>query len=248
MLRQSRSSVSPSKKVKDKKVGRSDGSKVVRSKGSTTGKHKSKISTAPARRKPARPAAQPSNLQTSRPAASITTNILRILAIAAVIAITVYIYSIRDRVEEFAAYGYPGIFLVALMANATVFLPAPGVAVVFAMGSIFNPIGVALAAGTGGALGELSGYLAGFSGQAVVERTDVYNRIHPWIEKYGGWAILVLSAIPNPFFDIAGVAAGMAKMNIWRFLLFCWAGQLIKMALFAYAGSYSIDWIENFYK
>lgn len=179
--------------------------------------------------------------------ASFTTNILRVLAILAVIGITVYIYSIRDRVEEFAAYGYPGIFLVALMANATVFLPAPGVAVVFAMGSIFNPIGVALAAGTGGAIGELSGYLAGFSGQAVVERTDVYNRIHPWIEKYGGWAILVLSAIPNPFFDIAGVAAGMAKMKFSRFLFFCWIGQIIKMALFAYAGAYSIDWIASFY-
>lgn len=165
----------------------------------------------------------------------------------AVIGITVYIYSIRDRVEEFAAYGYPGIFLVALMANATVFLPAPGVAVVFAMGSIFNPLGVAFAAGTGGAIGELSGYLAGFSGQAVVERTDVYNRIQPWIEKYGGWAILALSAVPNPFFDIAGVAAGMAKMKFSRFLFFCWIGQIIKMALFAYAGAYSIDWIASFY-
>ena len=174
--------------------------------------------------------------------------ILRILALAAVVGITVYIYSIRDRVEDFAAYGYPGIFLIAMMANATVFLPAPGVAVVFAMGSIFNPLGVALAAGTGGAIGELSGYLAGFSGQAVVENTKVYNKITPWIEKYGGWAILVLSAIPNPFFDIAGIAAGIAKMSFWRFLLFCWAGQLIKMALFAYAGAYSIDWIASFYK
>jgi membrane protein DedA with SNARE-associated domain len=173
---------------------------------------------------------------------------LRILALVVVIGITVYIYSIRDHVEEFSEYGYTGIFLIALMANATVFLPAPGVAVVFAMGSIFNPIGVALAAGTGGALGELSGYLAGFSGQAVVERTDVYAKINPWINKYGGWTILVLSAIPNPFFDIAGIAAGIAKMPIWKFLLFCWAGQIIKMALFAYAGAYSIDWLVNFYK
>ena len=199
---------------------------------------------------------QPENLQTSKPenppaskpANKFGTNFLRILAIAAVIGITVYIYSIRDRVEDFAAYGYPGIFLIALMANATVFLPAPGVAVVFAMGSIFNPIGVALAAGTGGAIGELSGYLAGFSGQAVVEKTDVYNKISPWIEKYGAWAILVLSAIPNPFFDIAGIAAGMAKMKFWRFLFFCWIGQLIKMAMFAFAGKYSIDWIASFYK
>jgi len=174
--------------------------------------------------------------------------VLRIFALAAVIGITVYIYSIRERVDEFAAYGYPGIFLVMLMANATVIIPAPGVAVVFAMGSVFNPILVALAAGTGGAIGELSGYLAGFSGQAIVENTQTYDRISPWVQKYGVWAILVLSAIPNPFFDLAGIAAGVAKIPVWKFLLFCWAGQIIKMAMFAYAGAYSIDWLAGFYK
>jgi len=54
------------------------------------------------------------------------TNFLRLLALLTVAGITFYIYSIRNRVEDFAAFGYPGIFLVALMANATVFLPAPG--------------------------------------------------------------------------------------------------------------------------
>lgn len=174
--------------------------------------------------------------------------ILRILALAAVIGITIYIYSIREHVDEFATYGYQGIFLVMLMANATVIIPAPGVAVVFAMGNVFNPILVALAAGTGGAIGELSGYLAGFSGQAIVENTQTYNRVYPWVRKYGVWAILVLSAIPNPFFDLAGIAAGVAKIPVWKFLLFCWVGQLIKMAMFAYAGAYSIDWIAGFYK
>lgn len=165
------------------------------------------------------------------------------LALLAVIAITLYVYNIRDHVREFAAYGYPGVFLVALLANATVFLPAPGVAVVFAMGSIFHPLGVALAAGAGGALGELSGYLAGFSGQAVIEDTKIYDRIHPWVVKYGVWAILLLSAVPNPFFDVAGVAAGITKMSLRRFLVACLIGQLIKMSVFAYAGYYSLDWL-----
>ncbi len=249
--------MSPSKKAKSAEAQKLKGSKAKSSKVKKV--EGSKVQK-PKAVKPAKKAAiakeQPANLETSKPenlpaakpASTLGANLLRVLAIAAVIGITVYIYSIRDRVEEFAAYGYPGIFLIALMANATVFLPAPGVAVVFAMGSIFNPIGVALAAGTGGAIGELSGYLAGFSGQAIVERTDVYNKISPWIEKYGGWTILVLSAIPNPFFDIAGIAAGMAKMKFWRFLLFCCIGQIIKMAMFAYAGAYSIDWLASLYK
>ena len=179
---------------------------------------------------------------------ALLTNALRVVALLAVVAITVFVYDIRDHIRDFAAYGYPGIFLVAFLANATVFVPAPGVAMVFAMGSIFPPLAVGLAAGTGGTLGELSGFLAGFSGQAVIERTDLYTRINPWVSKYGGWAILVFAAIPNPFFDIAGIAAGVSKMQIWRFLIFCWIGQVIKMSLFAFAGAYSITWLAGLIK
>ena len=178
--------------------------------------------------------------------APVGTSVLRALALLTVIAISVFIFSIRDRVQEFAAFGYPGIFLVALLANATVFLPAPGVAIVFAMGSVFHPLAVGIAAGTGGALGELSGYLAGVSGQAVVERAHIYKQIHPWVEKYGPWTIMALSAIPNPVFDVAGVAAGAVRMPLWQFLLFCWFGQLIKMIFVAYSGAYSLNWLGNF--
>jgi len=175
-------------------------------------------------------------------------NLLRILALFAVVGITLFVYSIRDRVEQFAAFGYPGIFLIALLANATILLPAPGVALIYAMGAIFNPLAVGLAAGLGGTIGELSGYLAGFSGQPVVERTDIYNRIKPWVDRYGGWAILVLSAIPNPFFDLAGIAAGIARMPLPAFLLFTGMGQLIKMTLFALAGHYSISLLSTFFE
>ena len=179
---------------------------------------------------------------------SLKTKVLRVLAILAVIGVTLYIYTIRERVEQFQAFGYPGIFVIALLANATILLPAPGAAIIYAMGAVFNPWLVGLAAGSGGAIGELSGYLAGFSGQAMIERTDIYDRIKPWVDKYGGWAILVLSAIPNPLFDVAGIAAGIAKMPIQTFLFFVWLGQLIKMTMFAFAGKYSIEWFANFLK
>ncbi len=190
----------------------------------------------------------PSKNQNNTSASTLKTNLLRVLALVFVVGISYFIFSIRDRIEEFEQYGYAGIFLVAMLANATVLLPAPGVAIIYAMGSIFNPLGVGLAAGTGGALGELSGYLAGFSGQAVIERGDIYARIHPWVEKYGGWAILVLSAIPNPFFDIAGIAAGIVKMPLRTFLISTWIGQLIKMTAFAYAGHASLQVVEQFMK
>ncbi len=169
--------------------------------------------------------------------------IVRILALLLVIAISIFVYSVGDKAEELAVYGYPGIFLIALLTNATVFLPAPGIAVVFAMGAVFNPLLVGLAAGAGGALGELSGYLAGFSGQAVVERAELYQRLANWVKKYGFWAIIVLATIPNPTFDVAGVAAGVLKMPLLKFLLAVLIGVTIKMTLFAYAGAQSMTWI-----
>jgi len=82
----------------------------------------------------------------------------------------------------------------------------------------------------------------------VIERSDIYNRVQPWVKKYGGWAILVLSAIPNPFFDVAGIAAGIAKMPLRTFLVFTWIGQLIKMTLFAVAGHYSVPLLTDIIK
>jgi len=187
-------------------------------------------------------------IQPEQPTGSLLTTLLRAVALLAVFGITIYIYSIRDHVAEFEKFGYAGIFVITLMANATVLLPAPGVAIVYAMGAILNPIGVGIAAGTGGAIGELSGYLAGFSGQAVIERSDIYNRFKPWVDKYGGWTILVLSAIPNPFFDVAGIAAGVGKMPMRTFLFFTWIGQLVKMTTFAVAGHYSIEWMTSLFR
>jgi uncharacterized membrane protein YdjX (TVP38/TMEM64 family) len=169
------------------------------------------------------------------------TTLARIMALFVVIGLSIFIFTLRDQAEQLAIYGYPGIFVLSFMAYATVLLPAPGVAVVFTMGSIFNPIGVALAAGTGAALGELSGYLAGFSGQAVVERVEVYERLTRWMKKNGSLTVFLLAAIPNPFFDLAGLAAGSLKMPVVRFFIFCWMGEVVKMGIFAFAGASALN-------
>ncbi len=169
--------------------------------------------------------------------------LLRLAALGVVLVLSTLGFILQDQLQKFRSLGYLGAFLIALISNATILLPMPGIWAVFAMGSIFHPLGVALAAGTGGALGELSGYLAGFSGQALIERVDIFERIKPFVQKYGAIGIAILSAIPNPFFDLAGVAAGMLKIPMWKFLLAAWVGQCIKMLSFAYAGSFSLNWL-----
>lgn len=168
--------------------------------------------------------------------------LLRIIAFVFVIGLSVFIFLIRDRADQLAVYGYPGIFIISFLAYATVLLPAPGVAVVSVMGAVFNPLGVGIAAGAGAALGELSGYLAGFSGQAVAERVEIYDRLTTWMKRNGSFTVLLLAALPNPFFDVAGVIAGALRMRFSRFLFWCWVGETIKMIAFAYTGGTLARW------
>ncbi len=121
---------------------------------------------------------------------------------------------LRDHLQELAHFGYFGIFLTTLIANATVFLPVPGIAMVFTMGAVFDPFLVAIFAGLGAATGELTGYLLGYSGQGLVEQHGWYQRIRNWMTTHPksiDLGVLALAAIPNPFFDAAGIAAGTLK-------------------------------------
>lgn len=167
---------------------------------------------------------------------------LRIVALAVVVAISVGVYFLGDQAERLQPYGYAGVFVIALLSYATVVLPAPGIATVFAMGGsgFLHPVGIALAAGAGAALGELTGYMAGFSGQRVVARVKFYDTVSGWIRKYGGLPIVLLAILPNPAFDVVGIAAGVLKIPLPRFLFWCWIGETIKMLLIAYGGALSL--------
>ena len=117
------------------------------------------------------------------------------------------------------------------------------------MGAIYNPVGVAVAAGLGAAIGELSGYLAGFSGQAVVERIDTYKALLDWMDEHkqlSNLAIFLLAFIPNPLFDLAGIASGTLKIPIPRFLFFVSIGKVLKMLLIAYAGASTLNTFFDF--
>jgi membrane protein DedA with SNARE-associated domain len=163
-----------------------------------------------------------------------------LLGLALAVAISVTVFYLSRRVEQFAIYGYPGVFLINLLGNATVILPAPSLAVVSIVGTVLNPYLVGLAAGTGAAIGELTGFLAGASGQAILEGQEQYARYETmvtWMRRYGLWVVFALSVIPNPLFDLAGIAAGALQIPVARFLVVCWLGKTIKSTLFALGGS-----------
>ena len=141
-----------------------------------------------------------------------------------------------DQIIRLSQYGYIGLFVIAMLSSASVFVPVPGLALAFATGGTPEPLGVGLAIGSGAAVGELIGYLAGASGHGLIEDNSGYRRVAGWMERYGMWAVFGLAIIPNPLFDIVGIVSGVLRIPVWRFFCACWAGNVIKATAIAFAG------------
>jgi uncharacterized membrane protein YdjX (TVP38/TMEM64 family) len=167
--------------------------------------------------------------------------LVRVVTVVAIIAALAAAFYYRDNLEELQGYGYAAVFFAGLISNATLILPLPGLAVSSVLGAVFNPLIVGVVGGAGQALGELTGYLAGYSGQTWVDENRIYDRLARWMQRHGTLTIFVLALIPNPVFDVAGLAAGALRLPLWKFLLSCLAGKIIKNVLFALGG----DWIGS---
>ena len=158
--------------------------------------------------------------------------------------------------EYFERVGYPGLFLVTLMANASIILPTPGFVAVVVAGAVLNPLLVALVGALGMTIGELSGYLVGRAGSTISrgkgeDEKSRWSRWSNWSKRLvGRWGVLgifVLAALPNPLFDIAGIAAGAVRMGVAKFLAATFAGRLIRTSLLAYSSAYSVEAIIDFF-
>ena len=156
-------------------------------------------------------------------------------AIGAILTVVV-ILLLREPISRLGVYGYWGVFLVSLLGNATLIFPAPSFALVFAVGGTLHPLWVGLAAGVGAALGEMTGYLAGVSGRAVFEDRRLYLRMAEWMGQHGMLAVFILALIPNPFFDVGGMAAGALKMRWWKFLFAAALGKTCRFTILALSG------------
>jgi len=173
------------------------------------------------------------------------TLLIGVLLMLTAFAIAFFYFSAN--VESLKSYGYAGLFLINIIGAASILLPSPAAASVFGGGALLNDflgvpafIWVGLVAGLGEAIGEFSGYAAGYGGRILLENRPAYQRIHSWMERRGTVTLFLMSTIPNPVFDIAGLAAGAVQMPVGRFFAAVLAGKVIKDMWMAAAGGFGV--------
>jgi membrane protein YqaA with SNARE-associated domain len=150
-------------------------------------------------------------------------------------------------VRALGAYGYLGAFLISILGGATIIVPVPMLAVVFALGRVMEyPWLVGIANGLGETVGALTIYMTGYGGgSALYNHThgrlqSSYEKLIQLMERRGWLILFVLAAVLNPFFYPAALAAGALRFGAKRYLLITCAGKIIKGLTVAYAGYWGL--------
>ncbi len=167
-------------------------------------------------------------------------NFLSILIFVAVLVITVLLFLIQDKLSALGDAGYLGVFVVSLAANATIVLPMPSLLLILPLATVLNPLFVGLVAAAGGAIGEMTAYLAGYSGRGIWGNNKAYLSAVKWLEKRGILVVFLVSATPLPM-DVMGLAAGNLRFPAWKYLIGCVPGKVVKYLALAYAAVWGWD-------
>lgn len=147
-------------------------------------------------------------------------------------------------------YGYVGIFFICLISAASILFPIPDTAVVFVLGGslLFEPVWVAVAAASGAAVGEFTGYLLGLGGRKAMtarfgKRIDFLERI---VKKYGAFAIFLFAATPLPD-DLLFIPLGIMRYSVTKTFIPAFVGKLSLYLTVIFGGQFFIETIGDFF-
>ena len=156
-----------------------------------------------------------------------------VFIVAVVICLQLYYGRNPGRLAELGNQFYWGAFLISLVGNATILFPGAVLvmlsnmgALIYSVDGLIGPIVIGVVGGFGAAIGEMTGYVAGYSGRSIVAKKKMYSQVEVWVKRWGAPAIFVFSLVPFVF-DLVGIVAGVLRFPFWKFFVLCWLGRTI---------------------
>jgi membrane protein YqaA with SNARE-associated domain len=175
---------------------------------------------------------------------------LGIFGIVATIAMIVAIIYFREEVEALKHYGYLGAFFISILGGATIIIPVPMLAVVFALGGVMEyPWLVGISAALGELVGALTIYMTGHGAGHALSNSKhgriqaAYDKLLRLMEKRGSLTLFIVTSVVNPFFYPAALACGALRFGLKKYVLIVLAGKLIKCMTVVYAGYWGLKGI-----
>ena len=176
--------------------------------------------------------------------------ILAVVGIVLTILMIAAIVYYADEIESLKQYGYLGAFVISVLGGATIIIPVPMLAVVFALGGVMgSPWQVALlglSAAAGEVVGALTIYMTGHgAGRAIMGSKQgrlqkAYERMLDLMERRGPIVLFAVASVINPFFYPAALACGALRFGLKKYTLIVLAGKTIKCMTVVYAGYFGL--------
>ena len=158
-----------------------------------------------------------------------------------VVIIIVALWLQRDAISNIGFVGYPGVFFLSLLSSGGFVFPLPGVATSCALSLVLVPAFVGMLNGMGETIGEMTGYAVGYGSRGAIERRKFYIKAKEWMYRRGTLVLFLLSIIPNPIFDLVGIAAGSTQFPFRRFVLTVFTGKILKGLIVSYTCSFGLN-------
>jgi membrane protein YqaA with SNARE-associated domain len=173
--------------------------------------------------------------------------ILGIVGVVATVLMAVAIVLFKDKVKELQGYGYIGAFFISILGGATIIIPVPMLAIVFALGGVMRyPWLVAISAALGELVGALTIYMTGHgAGKALSTGKHgriqaAYERMLGLMEKRTSLTLFFVASVVNPFFYPAALACGALRFGLKKYIFIVLAGKTIKCLTVVYAGYWGL--------
>ena len=173
--------------------------------------------------------------------------IFGILGVIATVLMAAAIVYFGDSVRALRGYGYMGAFFISILGGATIIVPVPMLAVVFALGGVMQyPWLVGLASAMGELVGALTIYMTGHGAGRVLSSSkhgriqSAYERLLGLMERRGPLTLFVVASVVNPFFYPTALAAGALRFGLKRYIPIVLAGKIIKAMTVVYAGYWGL--------
>ena len=173
--------------------------------------------------------------------------VIGIVGVVVTVFMAVAVIYFGEAVRGLQAYGYLGAFLIGILGGATIIIPVPMLAVVFALGGVMEHTWlVGIAAALGELVGALTIYMTGQgAGKVLIESKhgmiqSAYDRLLRLMERRGPLTLFVVASVINPFFYPAALAAGALRFGLKKYIFIVLAGKLIKCMTVVYAGYWGL--------
>lgn len=152
-----------------------------------------------------------------------------------------------DWMEQFAyQYGYLGVFLISLIGALSVVFPIPYTLIIYLSGAFLEPLLIAIAGGLGSALGEISGYVLGYYGRAIVseEQQRKIDFMLKVFTRYGAITVFLFALTPLPD-DLLFIPLGIMRYRFIKAFIPAVLGKTLMCFILAIAGQLSITIIRD---